>query len=83
MNKENQQITEASYFAERYSEACDKLIEKTLSEFDYKSLAKYFNAKELSRYDEERFKSFCKQIKEYFKNGLRVKTSFLFIKGVF
>jgi len=77
MNQEIQKAPETSYYSERYSEACGKMIEKILSELDYKNLVKYFNAKTLSRYDEERFKSFCKQFTEYFRNALKVLNVFI------
>jgi len=72
MSSELQNKPDMSYYGERYAEAYGKMVDKILTEFDYKNLSKYFSTKSLSRYDEERFKSFCKQFVEYFRTALKV-----------
>jgi len=70
MSSDPQVKPELAYYSERYSGACSKMVDKIMTEFDYKNLAKYFATKSLSRYDEERFKSICKQFVDYFKKAL-------------
>ena len=72
MNSEPKKETEVSYYSQTYADTCGKMIEKILTEFEYKTLSKYFQVKSLSHYDEERFRNFFKQVIDYFQSALKV-----------